>query len=234
MAEQGKVLITGTNRGLGLEFAQQYTQAGWRVYATCRSPERALDLARLAAENPDTVSLHPLDVTDQRQIKGMRQMLAGEPLDLLINNAGVLGPKDQGFGHTDTDAWVYTLRVNVIAPLKLIETLADNLAAGRRRLAITLSSRMGSIADNDSGGYYIYRSSKAAVNAVIKSAAVDLERRGISVIAVHPGWVKTAMGGPQGELEPVQSVTRLRAMLETLGLEDSGGFFDLDGSRIPW
>lgn len=234
MAEQGRALITGCSRGLGLEFARQYTQAGWRVYATSRSPERALDLARLAAENPDTVSLHPLDVAEPRQIEGMRQMLAGEPLDLLINNAGVLGPKNQGFGHTDVDAWVYTLRVNAIAPLKLIEALADNLAAGGRRLAATVSTRMACIAANDSGGYYIYRSSKAAVNAVIKSAAVDLARRGISVVALHPGWVRTVMGGPRAELEPAESVSRLRAILDRLGPQDSGVFFDVDGSRIPW
>lgn len=234
MEEQGKVLITGCSRGLGLEFARQYTRAGWRVYATCRSPERALDLARLAAKNPDTVSLHPLDVTEPRQIDGMRQMLAGEPLDLLINNAGVLGPKDQGFGHTDADAWVYTFRVNAIAQLKLIEALVDNLAAGERRLAATLSSRMGSVVENDAGGFYIYRSSKAAVNAVVKSAAVDLAHRGISLVALHPGWVKTAMGGLEAEIEPSESVSRMRAILDRVRLQDSGGFYDLDGSRIPW
>ena len=234
MAKPGRVLVTGCSRGLGLEFARQYAKSGWRVYATCRSPERALDLARLAAENPDTVSLHPLDVTEPRQIEGMRQMLAGESLDLLINNAGVLGPRDQGFGHTDADAWVYTFRVNAIAPLKLIEALADNLAAGERRLVATLSSRMGSVVENDSGGFYIYRSSKAAVNAVVKSAAVDLTQRGISVVALHPGWVKTAMGGLEAEIEPAESVSRLRTILDRLGLQDSGGFYDLDGSRIPW
>ena len=234
MAKQRRVLITGCNRGLGLEFARQYTQAGWRVYATCRSPERALDLARLAASNPDTVSLHPLDVTETRQIDGMRQMLAGEPLDLLINNAGVLGPKDQGFGHTDADAWVYTFRVNAIAPLKLIEALADNLAAGGQHLAATLSSKMGSISENESGGFYIYRSSKAAVNASIKSASIDLANRGINVVALHPGWVKTAMGGREAEIEATESVSRMREILDRLGPKDSGGFFDLDGSRIPW
>jgi NAD(P)-dependent dehydrogenase (short-subunit alcohol dehydrogenase family) len=234
METAGRVLITGTSRGLGLEFVRQYVQAGWRVYATCRSPERALELSRLAAQNRDTLSLHPLDVSESRHIRALRQMLAGEPLDMLINNAGVLGPKEQGFGHTDADAWVYTLRVNTIAPLKMIEALADNLAAGGHRVAATVSSRMASISENDSGGYYIYRSSKAAVNAVVKSAAVDLAERGISVVALHPGWVRTAMGGPEAELDAAESVRRLRKILERVGAQDSGSFFDVDGQLIPW
>ena len=234
METKGSVLITGSSRGLGLEFVRQYLQDGWRVYATCRSPERALDLARLAGENRDTLSLHPLDVSEPRHIRALQQVLAGVPLDLLINNAGVLGPKNQGFGHTDADAWLYALRVNTIAPLKMIEAFTDNLAAGGRKLAATVTSRMGSIGDNDSGGYYIYRSSKAAANAVVKSAALDLKKREITVVALHPGWVRTDMGGPEAELEAEQSVEQLRRLLERVGPEDSGVFFDLDGSVIPW
>ena len=234
METKGSVLITGTSRGLGLEFVRQYVQEGWRVYATCRSPERALELARLAGEHRDTLSLHPLDVSEPRHIRALQQVLAGEPLDLLINNAGVLGPKDQGFGHTDADAWLYTLRVNTIAPLKMIEAFADNLEAGGHKLAATVTSRMGSIGDNDSGGYYIYRSSKAAANAVVKSAALDLQERGITVVALHPGWVRTDMGGSEAELEAEQSVRLMRGVLERMEPGDSGGFFDLDGGAIPW
>jgi NAD(P)-dependent dehydrogenase (short-subunit alcohol dehydrogenase family) len=234
MATQRRVLITGSSRGIGLELARQYLQAGWRVYATCRSPERALDLGRLAASNPDAMSIHPLDVTEQRHIDALAAMLKGTPLDLLINNAGVLGPRLQGFDHTDTDAWSYTFKVNAIAPLKVLEALADNLAASGHGVAAALSSRMGSIADNDGGGYYIYRSSKAALNAVLKSAALDLRERGVTVVALHPGWVRTVMGGPEAELDAVESVTALRRLLDQVDATYSGGFFGHNGERIPW
>jgi len=228
------VLITGASRGIGLEFVRQYAQAGWRVYATCRNPERAQELTRLAAASHDSVSVHSLDVTDSRHIDAVREMLQGLPLDVLINNAGVLGPKLQGFGHIDVDAWMYTMRVNAIAPLKLIDALVESLASGERRLVANLSSRMGSITDNGSGGYYIYRSSKAALNAVVRNAALDLAPRGIMVVALHPGWVRTDMGGLAGELDPVHSVERMRTLLDRVRSADSGGFFDLDGTSIPW
>ncbi len=234
MPQLNTVLVTGSNRGIGLEFVRQYLAAGWRVFATCRSPERALDLAKLAADNPDALSLHPLDVTETSQVNGLKAVMHGMALDVLINNAGVLGPKEQGFGHTDVDAWAYTFKVNAVAPLKLIEALRDNLAAGRLRIAANLSSRMGSIADNDSGGYYIYRSSKAALNAALKSASLDLAGAGIRVVALHPGWVRTAMGGAGAETDPADSVRMMRRLIEGLGPHDSGRFLDLDGSAIPW
>ncbi len=234
METRRRVLITGASRGICLELARQYLQAGWRVYATCRSPERALDLGRLAASNHDCMSIHPLDVTEQRHIDAMALLLGATPLDLLINNAGVLGPKLQGFGHTDPDAWSYTVKVNAIAPLKLIEAFADNLAASGHGVVANLSSRMGSIADNDSGGYYIYRSSKAALNAGLKSAALDLRSRGITVLALHPGWVRTIMGGPEAEMDAVESVRRMRKLLDGVDADSSGGFFGPDGERIPW
>ena len=234
MDKQRRVLITGTSRGIGLELARQYLQAGWRVHATCRSPERALDLGRLAAANREAMSIHPLDVTEQRHIDAMMTTLNGAPLDLLINNAGVLGPKHQGFGHTDADAWSYTFKVNAIAPLKMIEAFADNLVASGNGVAANLSSRMGSISENDAGDYYIYRSSKAALNAVLKSAAQDLRPRGVTVVALHPGWVRTVMGGPEAELDAVESVTGIRSLLEQVDSSYSGGFFGPGGERIPW
>jgi NAD(P)-dependent dehydrogenase (short-subunit alcohol dehydrogenase family) len=228
------VLITGASRGIGLEFARQYAGAGWRVYATCRSPERAQELSRLAAANREGISVHPLDVTDPRHIEALVEMLRGRPLDLLLNNAGVLGPRLQGFGHIDIDAWVYALRVNAIAPLTLIEALVESLATSQRRLVANLSSRMGSMGENDSGGYYIYRSSKAALNAVVRSAGLDLAQRGITVVALHPGWVHTDMGGHNAELDPPESVERMRALLERVGPAETGRFFDLDGTPILW
>lgn len=230
----GTLLITGASRGIGLEMVRQYVETGWRVYATCRKPEQSLALTQLAASHPGHLSLHPLDVTDCHQIMGLRAVLRDQPLDLLINNAGVLGPKLQGLGEIHPDAWLETLRVNSIAPLKLLEALVDNLAASRRRVVASLSSKMGSIQDNSSGGYYIYRSSKAALNAAMRSAALDLAQRGITVVLLHPGWVRTRMGGPQAELEVADSVTRMRHLLEELTARDTGRFIDLDGSTIPW
>lgn len=232
---QGTLLITGSSRGIGLELTRQYLEAGWRVHATCRHPEQSLALTQLAAGgHGGRLSLHPLDVTDWHQIMGLQAVLRGQPLDLLINNAGALGPKMQGLGEIHPDAWLETLRVNSIAPLILLEALVDNLAAGQRRIVANLSSKMGSIEDNRSGGYYIYRSSKAALNAAMRSAALDLAQRGITVVLLHPGWVRTRMGGPQAELEVADSVAHMRQVLDRIGPRDTGRFIDLDGSDIPW
>ncbi len=234
METRRSVMITGASRGIGLEFTRQYVQAGWRVYATCRNPERALDLNRLAAVNRDKLSVHHLDVTESRHIEAMSLVLGQSVLDLLINNAGVLGPVEQGFDHTDADVWSYTFKVNAIAPMKLTEAFVENLARAGRPLVAVLSSRMSSISENDTGGYYIYRSSKAAVNAVVKSAALDLADRGILLLAVHPGWVRTDMGGPRAEIDAVDSVSRLRALFGRVKTQDSGRFFDVSGEVLPW
>jgi len=233
MAKTKRVVITGCSRGIGLEFVRQYLEDGWRVFATCRNPEGALELNRLAASHPERLSVHPLDVVNARHIDALKAVLGVEPLDLLINNAGVLGPREQGFGQTHPEVWGHTLLVNAIAPIKLIEALIDNLAAAGPGVAASLSSKMGSIGDNGSGGYYLYRSSKAALNAALRSAAIDLDGR-VHVVALHPGWVRTDMGGPEAQLEPADSVRQMRVLLGRLGPGDSGCFLDLDGSIIPW
>lgn len=229
-----KVLITGANRGLGLEMARQYASDGWRVYACCRQPERAHDLGRLAAATDGRLSIHPLEVTNAAQVAALPAVLGDDSLDLLINNAGVYGQDDAGFGNTDVQAWLRTFEVNAIAPLKIMEALVDAVARSRRRVMACVSSKMGSMADNRSGGSYVYRSSKAALNAVVVSAAVDLRHRGITVVALNPGWVKTDMGGPNAEITVTESVTALRAVLDGLGPSDSGWFIDVDGTTIPW
>jgi NAD(P)-dependent dehydrogenase (short-subunit alcohol dehydrogenase family) len=229
-----KVLITGANRGIGLEMARQYAADGWRVYACCRQPERAPALSRLAADTAGRLSIHPLDVTNAAQVAALPAVLGDDSLDLLINNAGIYGQDDAGFGNTDVAAWLRTFEVNAIAPLKIMEALVDAVARSRRRVMACVSSKMGSMADNRSGGSYVYRSSKAALNAVVMSAAVDLRHRGIAVVALNPGWVKTDMGGPNAEITVTQSVTALRALLDRVGPADSGRFIDVDGSTIPW
>jgi NAD(P)-dependent dehydrogenase (short-subunit alcohol dehydrogenase family) len=228
------VLITGTSRGIGLEFARQYAEDGWQVHVGARSPENAAGLLRLAAEHRGRVQVHPLDVTDTRHIDALAVALAGTPIDILVNNAGVYGGDRQGFGQTDEAAWLECMRTNVIAPMKLMEAFVGHLAAAGQAVVANLSSKMGSMADNGSGGAYLYRSSKAALNAVVVSAAIDLARRGIVPVALHPGWVQTAMGGPQAEIPASESVARMRAILARLGPADAGRFIDIDGSTIPW
>ncbi len=227
------VVITGANRGIGLEFARQYAAEGWRVYATCRQPERAMELSQLAAANPG-LAVHPLDVSNAMQIRAFAAVLGNEPVDLLINNAGTYGPDGVRFGNTDETGWIDNFRTNVIGPMKMMEALADNVAASELRLIASLSSKMGSMADNGSGGAYIYRSGKAALNAVMKSAAIDLAPRGITAVVLHPGWVRTAMGGPNGEIDADTSARCMRELLARVTPDDAGSFFDIDGSIIPW
>jgi len=226
------LLITGANRGIGLALTRLYAQEGWQIHACCRHPEQADDLLRLAGDYPG-LSLHALDVAESDQIRTLARQLSG-PIDILCNNAGIYGPADTRFGHTDEQAWLECLRVNCIAPMKMAEAFVEQLASSQRKTLANLTSKMGSMADNGSGGSYLYRSSKAALNAVMKSAALDLRPRGIKVALLHPGWVKTDMGGPNAEIRTAQSASQMRTILEQMRLEDSGTFYDIDGSLIPW
>jgi NAD(P)-dependent dehydrogenase (short-subunit alcohol dehydrogenase family) len=227
------ILITGANRGLGLELARQYAKDDWRVIACCREPENASELNQLAATKPQ-LTVHLLDVQNARHLQALAAALKGQPIDVLLNNAGVYGQDDAVFGNTDAERWLNTFHVNTIAPMKIMEAFVENVAASERRIMASMSSKMGSIADNGSGGSYVYRSSKAALNMVMASAAVDLQTRGITCVILHPGWVRTDMGGPQGELSVEQSVTALRKTLANVTAKDNGRFYDIDGSIIPW
>jgi NAD(P)-dependent dehydrogenase (short-subunit alcohol dehydrogenase family) len=228
---QQSVLITGTNRGIGLEFARQYAEAGWRVHACCRDPEAATQLNAL--NGPD-FSAHRLDVADPAGITALAQELRGQAIDLLLNNAGTYGPAATGFGRLQCEPWLDTFRINSIAPLLMAQAFLDHLEAGRGRTIATLTSKMGSLDDNGSGGSYVYRSSKAALNAALKSLALDLAPRRFKVLILHPGWVRTDMGGPRGEIAADESARRLRALIAGATASDSGRFVDIDGSTIPW
>lgn len=227
------ILITGASRGLGLEFARQYAAEDWRVHACCRAPDEATDLAALAKAN-GAVTVHRLDVRARTEARALADALDGAPLDVLLNNAGVMGPKPQAFGDCDDKAWAEMLDTNVVGPMRLAEELVDNVAAGERKVIAALSSRMGSVGANQSGGYYLYRSSKAALNAVVKSLAIDLAGRGIVCVAFHPGWVSTDMGGKSAPLAPAESVAALRKVIAGLGPGDSGRFINYDGTDLPW
>ncbi len=228
------ILITGANRGLGLAFTRHYAAAGWRVHAGCRDPDAADALTALASNAAGQVSVHRLDVTDAPGVAALAESLRAEALDVLVNNAGLSGGRFRAFGETDYGRWEETLRVNTLAPMRMVEAFVEHVARSERRLVVCISSRMGSITDNLRGGAHIYRSSKAALNAVVKSLAVDLKDRGISVVALHPGWVATDMGGPAARLSPAESVDGMAAVIERLTPADSGRFLSYDGSAIPW
>ena len=223
------VLITGAGRGLGLEFAKQYADDGWTVHAACRDPEAAAGLRGLG----DGVRLARLDVTSAEQVAELADDLRGEAIDLLLNNAGIYGPREYSLGEIDYAAWAEVLRVNTLAPLRVAAAFAEHVAtSGQKRMAF-VSSRMGSIEQN-SGGGYIYRSSKAALNAAVKSLAIDLAPRGVTAVVIHPGWVRTDMGGPGAAITPAVSVAGMRRVFAGLTPDDGGRFFDYDGSNLPW
>lgn len=230
------ILITGANRGLGLEFCRQYAAADWRVIAACRRPDNATDLALLAKQYSH-LQMEALDVSDFDQIDALSARLSGENIDVLLNNAGVYGDKPgHGFGHLDYQAWTETLAVNTMAPAKMAEAFLPHLEHGETKLIATVSSLMGSMTDNTSGGSLLYRSSKAGLNAVMKSLSIDLLPRSIGVLILHPGWVRTDMGGSNALIDVEESVLGMRQRIEGFTLEQTGNFvrYDGSGSMVPW
>jgi NAD(P)-dependent dehydrogenase (short-subunit alcohol dehydrogenase family) len=227
-------LITGANRGLGFEFARQYSADGWQVYAACRNPQSASELRRLADASDDKLQILALDVIDPVSVQAAAAKLDGQAIDLLLNNAGIGGPRGQSVGNIDYEAWAKVLDVNTMGPLRVSEAFVDHVAQSERKLIVTITSGMGSLADNTSGGAYAYRSSKAAVNMVMRSLAIDLAPRGIACVVINPGWVLTDMGGPHATLTTAESVKKLRRLIETLGPGQSGKFFNYDGREYAW
>ena len=227
------ILITGANRGLGLELARCFARDDWRVFACCRSPEPTDQLHALAAKH-DRLSIHRLEVTDRAQLAELAEALQAEAIDILINNAGVFGPKKQGFGETDSNRWLETFHVNCIAPMLISEAFVEMVARSRLRIIAAMGSVMGSIAENSSGSYYAYRTSKAAVHMVTKGLSLDLADRGIIAVALHPGWVRTAMGGPNAPLAADVSARALKQVLLGLRVEDSGCLIDSLGKKRVW
>jgi len=227
------ILITGANRGIGLALSQNFVSAGWQVFACCRTPEAAMELQHLSQQHP-AVKIHPLEVSDPEQLHELAEDLKGVPIDILFNNAGIWGPPDQDFGALDEAWWLETLRVNVIAPMKIIEALVENVAASQRRIVATMGSKLGCLADNTSGGMYIHRTSKAAAHMVMRGLACDLLDRGIVSVAIHPGWVRTRMNGPLAPLEPFESAEGIARVLLGLTLADSGKLLTFEGKELAW
>ena len=219
------VLITGCDQGLGREFALQYAHAGFVVYATYRD---------IATRLPDDNILHfALDVTDFAQFNALKQALGDAPIDVLVSNAGI-GLDTAQLGALDFDYVRKMLMVNTVGPLKLVETFVDNVAASAQKRIVLVSSRMGSITSNLSGGHYGYRASKAGLNAIGRSLAIDLFRRGITVAMLHPGRVNTAGGGTGAPVSAEESVAAMRAMVARAGNHETGQFSSYTGQPLPW
>ncbi|NIC05806.1 SDR family oxidoreductase [Billgrantia bachuensis] len=218
-----KVLVTGANRGIGLALARHYKGEGWQVIGVCRTASAEL------AEVADQV-IEGIDVTQDEDVASLAEAVRGQRLDLLINNAGLL--HDESLGSLDFDTIREQMEVNAYGPLRVTEALLDNLGAGSKVANVT--SRMGSIADNDSGGRYGYRASKAALNAFGKSLAIDLKPKGIAVAQLHPGYVQTRMVNFGGLIPPEEAAAGIAARIAALTLETSGGFWHSNGEALLW
>ena len=242
-------LVTGANRGLGLEFVRQLEEAKWRVHACCRSLEGAAELQALA-RGSDQITLHEMDVVSAEQVSSVAKSLADESIDLLLNNAGIAGDsfkvqganrdQIQAFGHLDYDEWRQVLEVNVLGAARVTEAFVEPVARSERKLIAMVSTAMGSLALNAVGSpvppgtIYHYRTSKAALNMLTRGLAVDLAGRGITTLSLGPGWVRTDMGGPDAMLEAKDSIAGMLKVLFAAGPEQNGRFFSYDGSEVPW
>jgi NAD(P)-dependent dehydrogenase (short-subunit alcohol dehydrogenase family) len=228
------VLITGANRGIGLEFARQYLAAGWDVFAACRDPKAATQLSALPKSSGGLLMPIAMDVTDGSSVRNAARELGSGAIDLLINNAGISGVRGQRTGHIDYTNWARVLDVNTMGPLRVIEAFLDPIARSEHRLIVTITSGLGSLADNTSGGSIAYRTSKAAVNMAMRSVAAELAPRGITCVAINPGWVRTELGGANAPLAVEESVHAMCRLIGRLRPRDSGRFFNYDGGEHPW
>lgn len=234
------VLVTGASRGIGLEFVRAWLGRGAQVIATARDPASATDLHALLDQYAQTdgetepenerLRIMQLDVRDDRSVELLSSSLAGTRIDLLINNAGILTVET--LDNLDMGAVVEQLKVNALGPLRVTAGLSSHLRDGAR--VVNMTSRMGSIEDNTSGGYYGYRMSKAALNMATRSLAVDLKGRGIVVIAMHPGMVQTDMTRGYGMLSATESVASMNEVIERLTPQQSGLFLHYQGTTLPW
>lgn len=224
------VLVTGANRGLGLEFTRQYADDGWTVIATCRNPIAPGELAKLDGD----IQVHGLDVGDKHQIARLADDLSGTAIDVLINNAGIYGPRGYSLAEIDLQAWAEVFHTNTMAPLLVADAFTPHVAASDMKKVANVSSKMGSIGDNTSAGQYIYCSSKAALNSVMKNFSQAVADRGIAVTVMHPGWVQTDMGTSAADIDAATSVTGMRRVIDGLSMVNTGRFYDYGGGEYSW
>jgi NAD(P)-dependent dehydrogenase (short-subunit alcohol dehydrogenase family) len=224
------VFITGANRGLGFEFAMQYAADGWRVIAACRDPAKAEALSAVEGD----VQVETMDVDDDASVASLSDKLKDEAIDLLINNAGIYGPKHLSAEDMDYEAWGRVLRTNTMSPFRVTMAFLQQVRNSDQKIIATLSSKMGSLNENQDGGEYIYRSSKAALNAALKGLSYDLADAGIRIMLMHPGWASTDMGGPSAPLLPADGVAGLRKVLAGIKDGETGVFYDYNGGELAW
>lgn len=226
-ADEKVALVTGANRGIGLEFAEQLQAAGYKVIGTARKPREAADLRALG------VQVEQLDVADGDSVRALAERLKSQPIDLLINNAGISGHAAPSFEATDFDQVAHTFEVNSLGPMRVTQALLPNLEAGSDKAIVGVTSIMGSL-ENSGGGYYGYRASKAALNMFKTSLSSELGPRGYTIVLIHPGWVQTRMGGDSAPVPTAESVAGMVAVILELEPKDNGGFVDYQGEPLPW
>jgi NAD(P)-dependent dehydrogenase (short-subunit alcohol dehydrogenase family) len=222
------LLVTGASRGIGLEMVRQYLAADWRVIACCRNPKSAHALIELAPSE-----LLELDVTKVEDMERVARFLQGEPIDILMNNAGIQGPSNEEFDWRKPASWLEALQTMTLGPYLLAQALLPSVEKSQLKLIVSMSSSYGSIELNRNGDYFVYRTSKVALNAAIKCLANQTKDKGIIALALHPGSVKTDLN-PTGRVSVSDSVAQIRKTLGSVTPKDSGAFLDAAGKQLPW
>ena len=225
--EQRTVLVTGADRGLGLEFARQFAARGYHVIGTARKPGQAEELRKLGAQ------VEQLDVADDASARALAGKLQGQPIDILINNAGIIGSSSNSVTELDFNKMVYTYQVNALGPMRVTQALYKNLMQGKGRKVIDITSMMGSVSMNF-GGAYDYRASKAALNMLTNTLAKELGKDGFICVVFHPGWVQTDMGGSSAPVTTRESISGMISVIDSLTKASSGKFYDYTGKELPW
>ena len=243
------ILVTGTNKGIGLEFARQYLNDGFKVIATCRNLSKLDGLDRLVNSFPDRISIYQMELLDEKSIESFSSKIKDIPIDIFINNAGLTFGYSRNaklsntgislnklntFGYIKSENWLPIFKANCIAPLLLTQLLYRNFLLGNQKKIVFISSKPASITENTGGSMYMSRSSRTALNQVIKSLSIDLIKEGISVASISPGWVKTDSGGINALIDVHTSVTGIKKIINELRLENTGKFWDYNGELIPW
>lgn len=228
-----QVLITGANRGLGLAHVRHFASRGINVIAAVRHPEQAKDLEALHSKMPDKIKIIAYDATNLQASATLKQAVGETPIDLLFANAGAFGAEEE-FGHIDIHQFLNQIQINALAPLQLAEAFVQNVAQSNRKLMVFQSSIMGSVSLNETGGAYAYRASKATLNMIVKNLSIELQPRQITVVALHPGWVNTRMGGLDAPVDVIDSVEKQQAIFRQLTIEKSGSFINYDGLNLDW
>ena len=229
-----KILVTGANRGLGLGLVKKFLKNNEKVICTTRNISKSKELILCKEKYNDNLEICELDLLDKDSPNILSNFLGDETIDLFINNAGVIGQSAQHFKSISLNPWIEVLKVNLIAPLLITQSIIKNIEKSSEKRIYILSSKVGSIEDNKSGGMYVYRSSKTALNQIVKSLSIDLKPIGISVISLHPGWVRTEMGGPNALISVEESVNGMFGVISNTNISNSGQFLNYDGTEIPW